>query len=381
MKNKMRVGIVGVGGVGKIHLDAYRSAGEIEVVAAADIADTPLRELGLEYGFTAYASYEEMLRTEALDIACVLTPASLHLEVASACAKARVAILCEKPLSSNLQDAQSLVDLCSAASVPLCYGASYRYLPAIVAARQLIAAGAIGRVRSISERYVGGSGADGQKPLSPIHYPAGEPGGTGMGLVDHGVHLLDIMPWLIGEPIVSVLGQGNRTDSPLLPEFAILHFANGAIGSLTYDDGTFATTLPVEGMFSWGSGWDLTGYVAPGRWQDQPGFIDVYGDCGAVRIYHYANKLFLNTKDGMKQVAVAGGAAPLHFAEQIDNFARTVRDGKEPAVPGEAGVEALMVLDAIYRSEGRRMVDVFLGKLARSSSIAAEQPSDSEKLA
>ena len=354
----LRVGLIGLGQVGRVHLDAYQSSNEVEVVAVADIVEEPLRAVATKFGLRAYVDFNEMLATESLDIACVLTPAAFHLAVVKGCADAGVAVLCEKPLSINVEAGRTLVNACGISNAPLCYGASYRYLPALVTARNLIESGAIGTVRSLRETYIGGGGPERQRELGSAHYPTGLPGGTPMGLVDHGVHLIDAMAWLMNNRITSAIGRGNRTGEPLAPEYAVLHFANGATGWLSYDDGTFPTSLPTEGIFGWGSGWDLDGYVPPGRWQAQPGFIDVHGDRGALRIYHYANQLFMTTANGVSQISLSPMAAPMHFCAQIDAFALALRTGASSPVPGEDGLRALMVLDTIYRSGATRVVDV-----------------------
>jgi predicted dehydrogenase len=112
-------------------------------------------------------------------------------------------------------------------------------------------------------------------------------------------------------------------------------------------------------MFSWGAGWDINGYVPPGLWQSAPGCIHVHGSKGALRIFHYANALFLTDKDGTRQIGLEGRPAPGHFAAQVESCARSIQDGAPVEVPGEAGLAALEVLEAAYRSfEEKRMVTV-----------------------
>lgn len=125
-----------------------------------------------------------------------------------------------------------------------------------------------------------------------------------------------------------------------------------------YDDGVFPTTLPGEGLFSWGGFWDAAGYHAGGQWAAHPGCIHVHGERGALRIFHYANALFLNDADGLRQIPVEDRPAPHHFAAQIEAFVEDIRADAAPATPAEAGVEALRVLLAAYESDGRRTVAI-----------------------
>jgi len=178
-----------------------------------------------------------------------------------------------------------------------------------------------------------------------------------MGLVDHGIHLIDIAPWLIGSEVVSVFGRGNMSGAEPSPEFLVMFMANGATGHLLYDDATYGAALPTEGIFSWGRAWGIDGSVGAERsWHPHPWSIAVYGTRGALRIFHYANQLFLTTSAGQEQVRVADVAAPGHFALQMDAFAEAIRTGAQPPVAGADGLRALTVLLAAYESFTRRAV-------------------------
>src|SRR5690606_27364285 len=116
------------------------------------------------------------------------------------------------------------------------------------------------------ESVIGGSGVEHRQTLPPHHYPTGGMGGSGMGLVDHGVHLIDTFSWLMDSKVVLALGRGNITGEAQRPEYAHLEFQNGAIGQLLYEDGTYSTDLPAEGIFSGGASWGVSGLTASGEW-------------------------------------------------------------------------------------------------------------------
>jgi predicted dehydrogenase len=177
-----------------------------------------------------------------------------------------------------------------------------------------------------------------------------------MGLVDHGIHLLDVLPWLLQSPIVSVFGRGNVSGAALRPEYALLSFANGCTASLLYDEASFHTDLPTEGAFSWGSSWDASGYRAGGGWVPHPGAIHIHGTIGALRVFHYANRLVQFDAAGPRQIALEGAPAPYHFAAQIDAFAQDLNDGVPARVSVTDALRALQVLAAIYRSARERCV-------------------------
>lgn len=360
MAGKLRVGLIGLGGVSEVHLQGYRDRTLIEVVAGADVRADRVNALADEYGFKPYTDYGQMVAEENLDIACVLTPCSTHEDVAIACARAGVNVLCEKPIALSLAAVDRMEAACAEAGVMFFYGSSYRFLPAVSKARDLIEQGAIGDVTLMRECFVGGQGAAAQRELPPIHYPLGGPGGTGLGMVDHGVHLIDIFPWLTGSRVTSVFGRGNISGAPLRTEYAMLHLDNGAVGELVYNDATFGAELPNEGAFSWGGSWDPDGNIQPpGQWQSHPGSITVHGTTGALRILHYCNALYLITAEGTRQIPVSDDAMPGNFGQQVEAFARNIRDKSAPATDIGAGRRALEVLLALYESaEGGRLVTV-----------------------
>jgi predicted dehydrogenase len=347
----LRVGLIGLGEVGQIHLEAYAGSSLVEVVAIAELSSDRRSSVQVSNGIRLYESHIAMLREENLDIACVLTPAATHEQIACDCADAGIATLCEKPLAHSAQSAQNMADHFALRNIPLSYGSSYRHLPAILKAKEMISAGAIGSVTSVREHCVTGRGPSAQRPFPSGHYPEGGPGGSGMGLVDHGIHLLDILPWLIGAPVVSARGRGNRSGGPLQAEYAILQFATGAVGQLFYDDGTWPTTLPNEGLFSKGASWDLDGPLPPGRWDSNPATIHVHGTDGALRIGYYANTLFYHNQSGVREIEIVGEPAPAHFRSQIEYFAADLQNKRRPMPGADDGIRALKILEAIYVSD------------------------------
>jgi predicted dehydrogenase len=355
---KYRLGLIGLGEVAEVHLEAYKNIEGIEVVAGAELRKDRLRQLANKWKIEGYTSYEEMLRKEHLDIVCVLTPARAHREVMEKTADYGVHVLCEKPLAVTLADAEAMIEACKRKKVKLCYGASYRFLPACRKAKEIIDKGLLGNLSLLMECFVGGRGIQHWQDLGPGHYPEGGPGGGGMGLIDHGIHLVDLFLWYTGNSVEYVVGRGNYSGQDPKTEFLTMIFANGTIGQLVYNEATFSSDMPAEGLFSWGMSWDIHGKLLPGgTWDPHPGTIRIHGEKGALRIFPYANKLFFFTNGKTEQIDVGGPPMPANFALQMESFVdRLVRD-EEPEVTGRDGWKALAVLLAGYQSfETRKMV-------------------------
>ena len=352
--SKAKIAMIGLGGVASAHLKAYETLADVSISHVCDVNEARVREVARETGATAYTSYQDLLAEADIDLALVLTPANVHREIVEAAAEKGVHVLCEKPLAATLEDGEAMVEACRRHQVKFFYGSSYRHLPAVKTARQMIAAGEVGEVMLMTEQLIGGNGLEGYGQLGAVHYPHGGPGGAGMGLVDHGVHLIDIFPWLINSPITSIFGDGQISGEAPITEFAVMRFASGAVGHLLYNAATYASGLPNEGAFSGGQSWLVDGTITDsGRWEEEPGSISVYGTKGTLRVFHYTNKLFLRNEEGVRQIELAGRPAFGHFATQLEECIRTIREGGEPAVGGEAALTALRALFALYEKPVR----------------------------
>jgi UDP-N-acetyl-2-amino-2-deoxyglucuronate dehydrogenase len=347
----VRLLIIGLGKVAEIHLAAYADCADVVIVGGVDPAADRRSLLGERHGFPAFATLYEALPQIAADAACVLSPTRWHEEHVIACLTAGLHVLCEKPLALSLDSADRMIAAAQQAGRQLGYGASYRYLPALATARDIIRSGAIGEVLLMQEQVVGGGGLEAATPLGPAHFPEGGPGGVGMGLVDHGIHLIDTFAWLIDSPIMSATGRGAISGQPSRTEHLIMRFASGATGILVYEPRTFATALPNEGLFAGGGGWSAAGKVVPDRWACDPGWITVNGTHGALRIAHYANAVYLFDGEGVRSVPVTGNPMPGNFTAQIGAFAAAVREGQPFAVPAERGRAALAALLAAYHEK------------------------------
>ena len=353
-----RIAMVGLGGVAQAHLQALSVLDSVSLVAVCDVDHGVAAAHAKRYGARAYTDYQVLLSEQtALDLVMVLTPASTHRVIVETAARHGLHVFCEKPIAVTQADGEAMVQACErargGAGVKLFYGSCYRYLPALVKAKALIQSGALGEVQLMTEQVIGGHGKDGYRELAPIHYPLGGPGGPGMGLVDHGVHLIDIFAWLNDAEIVAVHGKGQRSGAPAGSEWLVMQLSNGAMGHLLYNAATYSSFLPNEGMFSGGQGWQADASVAEaGGWENEPGSIAVYGSRGSLRIFHYTNALFLNQGQGMQRVTLTGRAAFGHFATQLEDCAAAIFEDRKPTVSGADGMKALAALLQVYDSGG-----------------------------
>jgi predicted dehydrogenase len=345
--SRTAVVVAGLGAVAAAHLDAYAEL-DVEVLGGVDPSPEACDRAAARWGLPCWPALGEALDATRPDVVCITSTARSHAALLQEAARRGIDVLCEKPLAPTAAQGRAMVELAATSGIRLAYGSSCRWLPAVAAARGLVASGAIGDVRVITERLVGGRGPQAQEDMGPGHYPPGSPGGSAMGLVDHGIHFLDVAPWVAGSRVTRAWGRVNRSGGHLGPELAVLELDGGAIAHLVLDDGTWSSAVPQEGLWSDGASWVLgQGFAGPGAWLSDPVEYHVSGTAGALRIALYANQLTLHDATGVRRVALAGRPSPRHFATQLEAFLHARRRGLAPPVPGEVGVRALEVLEQV----------------------------------
>jgi len=351
-KQKYNIGLIGLGEVAGVHLTAYDSVENIYVVAGTDISEERMTQRSHKWNFAGYTDYHVMIKNHSLDAIIVCVPCRYHCEVVENIAHYKIPILVEKPLAGSVTEGKAMIEICKTHGTPLGYGASYRWLPAVIKAKEMIDQGLLGDISLITERCVGGFGKENYPDLGPQHYKPGLPGGVGMGVLDHGIHIIDLFRWLMNTEVTSVFGQGNISGQPPITEHVTMNAENGAVGQLIYNQISFRSDLESEGLFSWGGSWRADGALTiDGGWEPYPGSIRVHGDRGALRIFHYANKLFHFDQDGAHPIKIMDKPMPANFSMQLEAFLASVQTNSLPSVSAEEGVKALEVIEGIYESQ------------------------------
>ena len=202
---RIRIGLIGYGGIGRVHAAAYRAipfhyglpADSIEIVGVAttrrETAERAAAEIGCDF-FTD--DYRELLRRPDIDAVDICTPNNSHHEIVLAAAEAGKHIYCEKPLAMNVAEAASMANAVRKARVKAQVTFNFRFLPAVTRARQLVDAGFLGRLFSFRGRYHRSSYIAGDKPMSWRLQRALTGGGA---LFDLGSHILDLLYFVLGE--------------------------------------------------------------------------------------------------------------------------------------------------------------------------------------
>ena len=226
---RLRVGIVGCGGIARSHARAYRDNERAELVGGFDIVADRTTSFAAEQGGTAYRTLGELL-DQAPDLVSVATPPGSHTAVTKAVLEAGCSVLLEKPPTTNLADMDVLATAEAASAGSLYVVFQHRHGSAARRAHQLLTSGALGAPQvAVCETLW-------YRPDS-YFLPdwrgnwEGEGGGPTLG---HGIHQIDLLLHLMGD-WESLDARAARIGRPIEFEdvsMAVVTFASGAIGSV-----------------------------------------------------------------------------------------------------------------------------------------------------
>lgn len=232
------VGVVGGGFMAQVHARSARLAGARLVGLSSSSPESAARAaaaLGFERG---YASLEELLADESIDVVHVCTPNALHAEQAAAVIASGRDVVCEKPLATTVDDARALTEQAASAGVTATVPFVYRFHPLVREARDRVARGETGRVLTIAASYLQDwlLTSDDDNWRVDAHL-----GGASRAFADIGSHLVDLVEFVTGDRITRMAGRTRTfvTDraehSDVTNEDAaalVVEMSSGAVGTL-----------------------------------------------------------------------------------------------------------------------------------------------------
>ena len=205
----LKAGIIGVGGISGVHNSGYVKSSMAEVYALCDIVPETLKKKSEMYNVPrerCFADWRDLLKLDEVDCVSICTPNKLHCEMTLAALKARKHVLCEKPMATTPAECKRMNAAAAKAGRKLQIGLMHRFRSDANYIKKLLDEGVLGNVyfarcQAIRRRGVPSWGVFGQLDKQ-----------GGGGLIDIGVHLIDLTWWLMGKPIpVAVSGATYRT--------------------------------------------------------------------------------------------------------------------------------------------------------------------------
>jgi len=291
----LKLGMVGGGQgafIGAVHRMAAWLDGRWELVAGA-LSSDPARaaassaDLGIapdrSYSHFARKAEAEAARPDGIDAVAIVTPNHLHAEVATAFLRAGIAVICDKPMTATLPEAENLAALARETAVPFVLTQTYSGYPMVREARRMITEGAIGAVRHVQVEYLqdwlaGPVERSGQKQAVWRTDP--RMSGEGGCIADIGTHAVHLATFVTGLGVRAVLADltafepGRRLDDNAA---VLLQFDSGAKGMIWASQITPGTKnalrfriAGVKGGTGLGAGEARSSGVHPDRRSDPP---------------------------------------------------------------------------------------------------------------
>jgi predicted dehydrogenase len=318
-ERELRVGLAGLGSMGRNHLRVIGTRPDARLVAIADPVDDVLAAACASSGAQGFADGLAMIRDVELDAIVIAAPTMAHVALAHAAIEAGVAVLVEKPLAATVAEASSIVEAGRAAGTPIQVGHVERFNPAVLELGRLLGEGWLSTVYAITSRRAG-----------PFPARIRDVGVT----VDLATHDVDILSWIAGERPVRVYAELaqrlHATHEDLL--FGLLHFPSGATGMLDVN------------------------WLTPAKRRS----LSVVGEEGMFELDYLTQRLTFTRSDMSKANLIGGFATtftgdvaelPVSNAEplaaELDAFFEVVRNGGRPAVDGEDGLWAVTIAQAL----------------------------------
>lgn len=320
----IRAAVIGAGAIGRHHARVYHELDHVRLVAVADPDESRRAAMANRYQATPYADHEALLRHEPVDVVSIAVPSIAHRDVALAAIECGVHVLVEKPIAATVEQGQDILDRARASGVTLTVGHVERYNPAVTELRRRLAQGDLGRPFQIHSRR-----------LSPFPHYVRDVGVV----IDLATHELDIMRFLMAQPIERVYAESSRNVHERYEDSlsGILRFAGGALGVL---DINWITPTKIRELRITGErGMFVVDYLN----QD----LTFYENGGAPSTWD-TMALFKGIEEGNVLKIRVPKIEPLKA--ELQAFLDAVANGTPPLVSGADGLWALALAELILAS-------------------------------
>lgn len=325
----IRFGICGCGGfIERAILPMMQKVENVKPIAAFTLNKQRLQEVCNKFGIKkACFSFEDLIAVPEVDVIYIASPNVFHRDQAIAAAKAGKHIFCQKPMGINTDECKEMIAACRENNVKLGVGFCYRFGGAQQKVKEMIRDGLIGDVSYIYLSF----NLSGYKPETAGWRCDPKKAGGGP-LMDLAPHLIDLAGFFLGDKVESVMAyvKPQRTDTMIETDvLAIMEFNGGAKASMD---------------ISFVQRGNMHNYTLVGS----KGEIHAVGTMPWLTNGRKAGRLTCEiNSESEKEVEFPTYE---HIEQEIRLYCQAIEEGKDPPVPGEAGLNAQAVIDAIYES-------------------------------
>ena len=329
----LRLGLAGLGSMGRNHLRVISAHPETVLAAVADPDPETLAAATSQTGANGWSDPLAMIRGAEVDAVVIAAPTTFHPGLAHAAIERGIPVLVEKPLAATAEEAWAIVRAGRERGVPVQVGHVERYNPAVLKLGRLLREGWLTTIYAIVSRRAG-----------PFPARIRDVGVT----VDLATHDADMLSWVAGERperVYAELAQRKHASHEDLL-FGLLHFPSGASGMLDVN------------------------WLTPAKRRQ----LTVIGEEGMFELDYLTQRLTF-TKSDLAHPQLIAGYAPTFTGDvleievevkeplqaQLDAFVSAIRTGERPYVDGEDGAWAVRIATAMLEAASSVM-PVILGE-------------------
>ena len=334
MASAKRVGyaVVGLGSISQVAvLPAFAHSKKAKLVAVVSGDRNKAKKFAQDFHASQAYTYDEFsrcLENPHVDAVYIATPPGEHEKYAVAAAKAGKHVLCEKPLAATVQEARNMVNTCRRNKVLFMTAYRKYFEPSSLALKKMITSGELGRIDVIHTLFT-------ELRLFGDNSPAwlfSKKLCGGGPLTDVGVYCINTTRWLVDEDPISATGISWVRDKRRYKEVE-----EGVAFRLDFKSG-----IVLQGTAAYSAAFSS--------------FVHIHGDKGWAELgpaFAFEEERRISGKIAGKWFAKT--YKPIdEFVLEIDEFARCIREGREPEPTGEQGMRDIIIIDAIYRAIKQR---------------------------
>jgi predicted dehydrogenase len=309
---------------GEAYISNLRRMEGVELVGVVD--DDPMRgqTIAAQNNARYFYTYEDLL-AEKPDGVIICTENNRHRPMVEMAAARGINVLCEKPLATTLEDARAIVDVCEKAGVLLMTAFPMRFSAPLLEIKTRLDNGDFGDV------YCFNATNQGELPTKHRGWFVDSELAGGGAIMDHTVHLVDIMRWITGSEVKRVYAKSNR-----IFHAEEVQVETGALEMLTFANNMFATIDA-----SW---------CRPQYWPTWGGLgFEMVTQRGAVIVDAFRQNLNVYRHEWQRSNWLPWGSD--NNQAMMEEFAAAIRENRTPRVTGLDGLRAVEVTLAAYESD------------------------------
>lgn len=317
----MKFAIIGAGKFAQKRANVFNSdfSKKAELKAIVDVDLEKAKVLAKKFNCEAFSDYHKLLDRDDIDSVIVATPNKFHCEISKAFLDADKNVLCEKPVTTTVEEAEIILEAANKSKGFFKTGSNHRYFPNVQKAKELLDQNKIGRL-IFARGWIGNNGRYVQNSWFWDKNLSG--GGT---FLDNGCHIMDIFRWCLGE-VKECKG----------------YTVNNVWPSEVEDTGFALYKTEDDKVFFLQSSWvEWSGYM----------YMEFYGAEGFIFVdSRFHNRVTLGNKDGYNETFDFSSSPPTSHKLEMMDFVENIEKKIQPKPCAHDGLRVVKMVHALYEA-------------------------------